>query len=146
MTKTEVVIKWSAEDIQQLRPDWALDYCEEVLEKFGRALTDRSIEVGWEIMEVLLSMEEDEQKVAVGAYVTVRYVDAVATTRAYVSFGTYDEEKDTDSFGKQDTDVFYYFEEGLGEMLEYINENHPSADFTIIDYDVVFATKTKGDN
>lgn len=85
----------------------------------------------------------DEQKVAVGAYVTVRYVDAIDTTRAYVSFGTYDEEKDTDSFGKHDSSVFYYFEDGLGEMLEYIDENHPHNDFTIIDYDVVFATKQK---
>jgi hypothetical protein len=60
MTRTEVVIRWLAEDVQHLRPEWSLDDCETVLEKFGRALTDRSIEVGWEILEVLLSIEEDE--------------------------------------------------------------------------------------
>jgi RecA-family ATPase len=63
MTKTEVVIRWLAEDIQQLRPDWSLDKCEAVLEKVGRALTDRSIEVGWEILEVLLSIEDSEVRV-----------------------------------------------------------------------------------
>jgi hypothetical protein len=65
MSRTEVVIKWVAEDIQQLRPDWSLDDCEAVLEKFGRALTDRSIEVGWEILEVLLGMEDDERTVKI---------------------------------------------------------------------------------
>jgi hypothetical protein len=65
MTRTEVVIRWLAEDIQQLRPDWSLDDCEAVLEKFGRALTDRSIEVGWEILEVLLGMEDDERTVKI---------------------------------------------------------------------------------
>ncbi len=65
MNRTEVVIKWVAEDIQQLRPDWSLDDCEAVLEKFGRALTDRSIEVGWEILEVLLGMEDDERTVEI---------------------------------------------------------------------------------
>ncbi len=65
MNRTEVVIKWVAEDIQQLRPDWSLEDCEAVLEKFGRALTDRSIEVGWEILEVLLGMEDDERTVKI---------------------------------------------------------------------------------
>ena len=60
MSRTEVVIRWLAEDVQHLRPDWSLDDCETVLEKFGRALTDRSIEVGWEILEVLLSIEEEQ--------------------------------------------------------------------------------------
>jgi hypothetical protein len=60
MTRTEVVIRWLAEDVQHLRPDWSLDDCEAVLEKFGRALADRSIEVGWEILEVLLSIEEEQ--------------------------------------------------------------------------------------
>jgi hypothetical protein len=60
MTRTEVVIRWLAEDVQHLRPDWSLDDCETVLEKFGRALADRSIEVGWEILEVLLSIEEEQ--------------------------------------------------------------------------------------
>ncbi len=58
MTRTEVVIRWVAEDIQHLRPDWSLDDCEAVLEKFGRALTDRSTQVGWEILETLLGMED----------------------------------------------------------------------------------------
>jgi hypothetical protein len=59
MTRTEIVIRWLAEDVRQLRPDWTLDECEVMLEKIGRDLADRSIEVGWEILGVLLSMEDE---------------------------------------------------------------------------------------
>lgn len=53
----EVVIKWAPGDVETLRPDWSLEQCEEALENMAKHLKDRSIELGWEIMEELL---EDE--------------------------------------------------------------------------------------
>lgn len=85
--------------------------------------------------------EMAEKQVAVGANISFRYTNGIETLHAYVSFGTYDEEKGTDSFGRRDDTIFYYFEDGLGEMLDYIDENHQHTDFTIFDYDVVFTTK-----
>lgn len=55
MTKTEVIIRWLADDVQQLRPDLTLEECEALLDRVGRHLADRSIEVGWEILETLLA-------------------------------------------------------------------------------------------
>jgi hypothetical protein len=52
-----VVIRWSWEDVQSLRPDWSQEQCDEMLDTIAKGLHDRSIEVGWEIMETLIQME-----------------------------------------------------------------------------------------
>jgi hypothetical protein len=52
-----VVIRWSWEDIQSLRPDWSQEKCDEMLDAIAKGLHDRSIELGWEIMETLIEME-----------------------------------------------------------------------------------------
>ena len=52
-----VVIRWSWEDIQSLRPDWSQEKCGEMLDAIAKGLHDRSIELGWEIMETLIEME-----------------------------------------------------------------------------------------
>jgi hypothetical protein len=52
-----VVIRWSWEDVQSLQPDKSEDECRELLDQIRRGLHDRSIEVGWEIMESLIAME-----------------------------------------------------------------------------------------
>jgi hypothetical protein len=59
--KHEVVIKWVAEDIQQLRPDWTPEQCEDMLHKVGSHLKDRSIEIGWEILDMLLVVNEEDK-------------------------------------------------------------------------------------
>jgi hypothetical protein len=58
MTKTEVVIKWVAEDVRQLRPNLTLAECDVLLDRVARHLTDRSIESGWQILESLLDIED----------------------------------------------------------------------------------------
>jgi hypothetical protein len=58
MTKTEVVIKWVAEDVRQLRPNLTLAECDVLLDGVARHLTDRSIEAGWQILESLLDGED----------------------------------------------------------------------------------------
>jgi hypothetical protein len=53
----KVGIKWAWEDVQSLRPDLDEDECLEMLDQIAKGLHDRSIEIGWEIMETLISME-----------------------------------------------------------------------------------------
>jgi hypothetical protein len=55
----EVVIRWLAEDIQQLRPNWTPEQCEDMLHMVGGHLKDRSIEIGWEILDMLLALNEE---------------------------------------------------------------------------------------
>jgi hypothetical protein len=52
-----VVIRWSWQDVQSLRPDWSQEKCDEVLGTIAKGLHDRSIELGWEVMETLIEME-----------------------------------------------------------------------------------------
>jgi hypothetical protein len=54
-----VVIRWVWEDVQMLCPDLSEDDCHVVLMRIGDSLHDRSIEVGWEIMEFLVRMESE---------------------------------------------------------------------------------------
>jgi hypothetical protein len=55
--RDNVVIKWSWEDVQSLRPYLSQDECYEMLDRIAKGLHDRSVEIGWEIMETLIEME-----------------------------------------------------------------------------------------
>lgn len=57
MDERLAVIAWTPTDVQVLRRDWTNAKCYEVLERIASQLEDRSIEVGWEILETLLDME-----------------------------------------------------------------------------------------
>jgi hypothetical protein len=54
MVSPQVMIVWSPEDIETLRPDWTLEQCEEWLDNNRKHIVDRSIEYGWAIIETLL--------------------------------------------------------------------------------------------
>jgi hypothetical protein len=56
----EVVIKWSWQDIQSLRPELSQAQCTELLDEISKGLHDRSVELGWEIMETLIQMNTEE--------------------------------------------------------------------------------------
>jgi len=58
--KKTVTITWSPEDIQDLRPDWSFERCEEWLAANGKRIRDRSVELGYEVIEDLLSYDEAE--------------------------------------------------------------------------------------
>jgi hypothetical protein len=47
-------VRWAAEDVQGLRPDWTLERCEEELRSIESNLQDRLIELGHEVMDTLL--------------------------------------------------------------------------------------------
>ena len=52
-------IKWSAEDIQTLRPEWDMKECEVFLQTKGESFKQASISQGWEIWETLLQGERE---------------------------------------------------------------------------------------
>ena len=54
----KVVIKWSWEDVQSLRPDMTKKQALEMLDSIGKHLHERSVELGWEVMETLIQIEE----------------------------------------------------------------------------------------
>ena len=56
----EVVIKWVWKDIQSLRPKLSQAQCIELLDEISKGLHDRSVELGWEIMETLIQMNTEE--------------------------------------------------------------------------------------
>lgn len=56
-----VVIKWSWEDVQTLRPQLSKEESLVMLDMIAKGLHDRSVELGWEIMETLIQMNEEEE-------------------------------------------------------------------------------------
>ena len=46
---------WTPEDVQDLRPEWSLEQCEEFLAKIEEQISDRMIQTGWSIIEDELS-------------------------------------------------------------------------------------------
>lgn len=52
------IIKWSAEDVQQLKPTWSLEKCQSWLDGNSRHLKDRLIETGWEVLESFIANDE----------------------------------------------------------------------------------------
>jgi len=50
---TEVNITWRAEDVQTVKEDWTLSECQDWLNVNGKYIVDRSIEIGWEVIEEL---------------------------------------------------------------------------------------------
>lgn len=55
--KTYAKVEWTAEDIKTLREDWTTEQAEEFLQNNQRRIQDRLVELGWEVIETLLSYE-----------------------------------------------------------------------------------------
>jgi hypothetical protein len=56
-------VVWRAEDVQSINGAWSLEKCEEWLQDNDRHISDRLIELGWEVMDTLLQMEADDEEV-----------------------------------------------------------------------------------
>lgn len=56
--KTFATVAWTAEDLQTLRPNWSDKKCEDWLDSNEDYIQTRLIELGWEVMESLLSGDE----------------------------------------------------------------------------------------
>lgn len=55
--KTFAKVEWTADDIKTLREDWTTEQAEEFLQNNQRRIQDRLVELGWEVIETLLSYE-----------------------------------------------------------------------------------------
>ena len=56
-------VVWRAEDVKSINGAWSLEKCEEWLQDNDRHISDRLIELGWEVMDTLLQMEADDEEV-----------------------------------------------------------------------------------
>lgn len=52
-------VAWTANDVKTLRPNWTLDECREFLANNQRRIQDRTIEHGWDVIEILLQMDKE---------------------------------------------------------------------------------------
>ena len=57
--KNFATVNWTAYDVQSLKPDWDVEKCEEFLEGNARRIQDRMIELGWEVIETLLTEDKE---------------------------------------------------------------------------------------
>ena len=55
-------IKWDTADIQHLRKKWDEDTVARAADYAQKGMCDQSVAEGWTILEILLSMFEDELK------------------------------------------------------------------------------------
>lgn len=56
---TYAKVEWTAEDIKILRPHWTTEQAEQFLQNNQKMIRDRLTELGWEVIETLLSEEEN---------------------------------------------------------------------------------------
>jgi len=54
-------VVWRAEDVQSIQKDWSLPRCEEWLEDNEDNMKDRLTELGWEVLDVLVRQNNDEE-------------------------------------------------------------------------------------
>ena len=54
-------VVWRAEDVKAIKSAWSLEKCEEWLQDNDRHISDRLIELGWEVLDTLLQMEDDDE-------------------------------------------------------------------------------------
>jgi hypothetical protein len=47
-------VVWTIDDIQSLRPEWSDEQCEEWLSDNQKHIQSRLVELGWEVIEILL--------------------------------------------------------------------------------------------
>jgi hypothetical protein len=67
----------------------------------------------------------------IGAWCEIEWQDDLAKGFRYISFGTYDEENDSDSYGVADDAILFYCAES--EFLKLVETG--SGDFKIINFD-----------
>jgi hypothetical protein len=53
-------VRWSPRDIQELRPSWTLLQCQVWLEDNQKYIVDAMIPAGWDAIEALLPLENDD--------------------------------------------------------------------------------------
>lgn len=54
------VVYWRAEDVKTIKPNWSIEKCEEWLSDYEGKIQDRITELGWEVLDAFLMMEDDD--------------------------------------------------------------------------------------
>ena len=54
-------VKWRAEDVKTIKPNWSMPKCEEWLSDYENKIQDRIIKHGWEVLEALVMIEDDDE-------------------------------------------------------------------------------------
>ena len=63
MMKPYATIRWCPADIKSLHEEWSDEKCCEVMHNIAGWLEDRSIELGWEVIQTLLwDYEQDDEE------------------------------------------------------------------------------------
>jgi hypothetical protein len=60
--KDYAALGWNAEDVQTLRPDLTDAQAEAFLARNERHLRDRLVELGWDVMDTLLALDDEIPK------------------------------------------------------------------------------------
>ena len=55
-------VVWRAEDVKSINGAWSLEKCEDWLADNERHISDRLIELGWEVLDVFLRQSSDEEE------------------------------------------------------------------------------------
>jgi len=53
-------VVWRAEDVKSINGAWSLEKCEEWLQDNERHISDRLIELGWDVVDTLLKKEDND--------------------------------------------------------------------------------------
>lgn len=62
MMEKYVVTSWCPADVKAINEHWSDEKCQEMLFKVSNYMEDRLIELGWEVLEDLLNMYDDEDE------------------------------------------------------------------------------------
>ncbi|MCY2928017.1 MAG: hypothetical protein NTV86_00705 [Planctomycetota bacterium] len=54
-------VAWGIEDVRKHRPGWTDEMCREFLRDHGQSIADAMTETGWEIIEGVLALAEQEE-------------------------------------------------------------------------------------
>ena len=55
-------VVWRAEDVKAIKGAWSLEKCEEWLQDNDRHISDRLIELGWEVLDVLVRQNDGDEE------------------------------------------------------------------------------------
>jgi hypothetical protein len=79
----------------------------------------------------------------IGAQVSIKWLDQLEfepIEGAYISFGEYDEDNETDSYGIPDECVLYYAN-GVDELKRLMDVDKTPSDFIVVEYNLTFASE-----
>lgn len=54
-------VTWRAEDVSMIKPEWSIEKCEEWIQDNENRIQDRLTELGWEVLDSFLGMDDDDE-------------------------------------------------------------------------------------